>query len=243
VEHINLSLLPDYFDPLFMQLAIPHRIKDQQLWLSPDRCIFWEEERALILSDLHFGKTGHFRKSGIAVPQSLYQEDLQRLLALIQDFQPRQLLVVGDLFHSRENKELDLFRRWRNDLPDLAVRLIKGNHDILHDDWYRNTDIEVIPERLDLGPFSFIHDIADCEEPSETYCFSGHIHPGITLSGPGRQHLRFPCFYFGEDHAVLPAFSRFTGTASIRVSPGSNVFAILPPSPRKGEYGSILQMQ
>src|SRR5882762_3732766 len=105
-----------------MQLAIPYRIKDQQLWLSPDRCIFWEEEKALILSDLHFGKTGHFRKSGIAVPQSLYHEDLQRLLTLIQYFQPRQLLVVGDLFHSRENKELALFRRWRNDFPELAIR-------------------------------------------------------------------------------------------------------------------------
>ena len=30
--------------------------------------MFWEEEKALIVSDLHFGKTGHFRKSGIAVP-------------------------------------------------------------------------------------------------------------------------------------------------------------------------------
>ncbi len=66
----------------------------------PHRCLYWEEERSLILSDLHFGKTGHFRKAGIAVPQSVYREDLLRLLSLIQYFQPRQLLVVGDLFHS-----------------------------------------------------------------------------------------------------------------------------------------------
>jgi metallophosphoesterase superfamily enzyme len=54
----------------------------------------------LIVSDLHFGKTGHFRKSGIAVPQSVYKKDLQRLFHQVQYFQPRKLIVVGDLFHS-----------------------------------------------------------------------------------------------------------------------------------------------
>src|SRR6202000_326423 len=95
------------------------------------------------LSDLHFGKTGHFRKAGIAVPQSVYREDLLRLLRQIQYFQPRQLLVVGDLFHSRENKELALFLKWREDFPDLNIHLIEGNHDILHEGWYKKAGIEV----------------------------------------------------------------------------------------------------
>jgi len=62
----------------------------------------------LIISDLHFGKTGHFRKSGIAVPQGVYKEDLQRLVSQIQYFQPSQLIIVGDFFHSQLNKELEL---------------------------------------------------------------------------------------------------------------------------------------
>jgi len=220
-----------------MQPAFPYRIKGQQLWLSPDRGIFWEEEKSLIVSDLHFGKTGHFRKSGIGVPQSVYREDLQRLIAQIQYFRPRQLLVVGDLFHSRENKELALFQRWREDFPDLGVHLIKGNHDILHDSWYQTAGIELSQERLQIGEFAFIHDIAD-ETPTDCYSFSGHIHPGIRINGLGKQSLRFPCFYFGEDYAVLPAFSRFTGMASIYPAPGENVFAILPGVP-----GSIYQIQ
>ena len=193
-----------------MQPAIPYRIKDQQLWLSPDRCIFWEEEKALILSDLHFGKTGHFRKSGIAVPASVYRDDLQRLVAQIQYFQPRQLLVVGDLFHSRENKELDLFHKWRNDFPGLGVRLIKGNHDILHDDWYQAAGIDLSPKKLQIGDFLFMHDIADldAQEPVARYVFSGHIHPGIRINGVAKQALQFPCFYFGDAYAVLPAFSQ-----------------------------------
>ncbi|HEX9511411.1 MAG TPA: ligase-associated DNA damage response endonuclease PdeM [Puia sp.] len=223
-----------------MQPPFPYRLKGQQLWLSPDRCIFWEEEKSLIVSDLHFGKTGHFRKSGIGVPQSVYREDLQRLLTQIQYFRPRQLLVVGDLFHSRENKELALFQRWREGFPDLGVRLIKGNHDILHDDWYQAAGITVDEDCLQIGAFAFVHDITDiddiaaCKGMPPAYYFSGHIHPGIRINGLGKQSLRFPCFYFGVDFAVLPAFSRFTGMASIDPEPKSNVFAILPSSaPRR----------
>jgi uncharacterized protein len=248
-----------------MQPAFPHRIRGQQLWLSPHRCLFWEEERSLILSDLHFGKTGHFRKAGIAVPQSIYREDLLRLLSLIQYFQPQQLLVVGDLFHSRENKELNLFRRWRDDFPDLGIRLILGNHDILHEGWYEAAGITVSREILRMGEFAFIHDITEWAgatgELSATgepeagrpagmapYFFSGHLHPGIRIRGMGKQSLQFPCFYFGGQYAILPAFGRFTGTVSIDPLPESNVFAILPPEggERRGaghRRSSIFQIQ
>ena len=91
-----------------MQAAFPYRILEQQLWLSADRTIFWEEEKTLITSDCHFGKTGHFRKSGLAVPQAVYKEDLQRLVSQIQYFQPSQIIIVGDFFHSKMNKELEL---------------------------------------------------------------------------------------------------------------------------------------
>lgn len=212
-----------------MQPAFPYRIKEQQLWLSADRCIYWEEEQSLILSDLHFGKTGHFRKAGIAVPQSVYREDLLRLLCQIQYFRPRQLLVVGDLFHSRENKELELFLKWREDFPHLDIQLIEGNHDILHKDWYEKAGIRVNPGILTAGPFSFVHDIGDAVA-GNGYYFSGHIHPGISITGMGKQHLRFPCFYFGGEYAILPAFGRWTGTVAIDPAPSDHVFAILPPA-------------
>src|SRR5262245_7708646 len=144
-----------------MQAPVSYKLMGQQLWLSAHRSVFWEEEKALLVSDLHFGKTGHFRKSGIAVPQAVYKEDLQRLVHLIQYFQPQQLIVVGDLFHSHQNKELELFQRWRHDFPDLPVHLVKGNHDILHKNWYEQCHIHVTDEELDLGCFRFRHDMED----------------------------------------------------------------------------------
>ena len=100
-------------------------VKDQQLWLSPDRAVYWEEQQSLIVSDMHFGKTGHFRKAGIPVPQAVFKEDLHRLVQQLQYFQPRQLIIVGDLFHSDANKELELFQKWRDDLADLHIELIR----------------------------------------------------------------------------------------------------------------------
>jgi uncharacterized protein len=216
-----------------VQAPLLHIIHDQHLWLTAQRSIFWEEQKALIVSDLHFGKTGHFRKSGIPVPQTIYKEDLQRLVSLLNYFKPAQLIVVGDFFHSHENTELDLFKRWRNDFPDLKIILVRGNHDILKDSWYKEADIEVIEKELLQRPFLFMHD--RCTDRDDVYTFCGHIHPGIYLHGLGRQGLRLPCFYFAKDHCILPAFSRFTGTALIEPERNENVYAIVE--------NKLLQMQ
>ncbi len=216
---------------------------NQTLWLSPERCIFWEEQEALILSDLHFGKTGHFRKSGIPVPQSIYKDDLQRLLSQVQYFKPARLIIVGDLFHSVANKELELFSRWRSDFRELAIELVKGNHDILNKKWYEQNQIKVI-QHLSIDRFCFVHDINDACEPTgpEQYYFSGHIHPGVAMNGGGRQSLKFPCFYFGEQYAILPAFGKFTGTAIIEPNRRDSVFAILPSNVLKGEKGAVVRL-
>ena len=208
-----------------MNAPILHTLHNQKLWLSGQRSIYWEEQKALILSDLHFGKTGHFRKAGIAVPQNVYKEDLQRLLSLIQYFKPEQLIVVGDFFHSIANTEMDWFQKWRNDFASLKIILVKGNHDILKESWYNETNIEVVQKQLVINSFAFTHDKCDAE--TEGYIFCGHLHPAIILHGAGKQSMRLPCFYFTKEHCILPAFGRFTGTATIKPKAGENVFAIV----------------
>ncbi len=141
------------------------------------------------------------------------------------------------MFHSHANKELELFLKWRSDLSGIHIRLIRGNHDILKDEWYEHAGIDLSSQTLSRKDFHFVHDISDqlaqksgfikniSEERS--YFFSGHIHPGIRLSGMGKQSLCFPCFYFGKKYAVLPAFSRFTGVAMIYPEAEEEVFAIV----------------
>jgi uncharacterized protein len=207
-----------------MQPPLHYRLENQDLWLSAHRAIYWEQQKTLVVSDLHFGKTGHFRKSGVAVPQEVYKEDLQRLLNLLQHFNPLTLLVVGDFFHSHMNSELEWFKKWRNDFPALQIDLVRGNHDILNLKWYAEAGIKMFDDTLDLPPFSFRHE--QCDD-NEFYTFCGHLHPGVILNGLGKQSLRFPCFYFSERQAILPAFSRFTGLATVNVNKGDDVFIIV----------------
>ncbi len=213
-----------------MSPQIRHTIHNHTFWLSAGRYIYWEEEQAIIVSDLHFGKTGHFRKAGIPVPQSVYKEDLQRLVAALQYHRPVQLIIVGDLFHSDSNKEMDWFLRWRQDFSQVQFNLVKGNHDILDASWYRQAGITVFPEQHTIGAFGFVHDLPDASANTAQYIFSGHLHPGVRIEGMGKQTLRFPCYYFGEQFAILPAFSHFTGLACIKPSGRERMFAIVNQS-------------
>jgi DNA ligase-associated metallophosphoesterase len=212
-----------------MNAPTKYTIHGNTFWLSPCRCIFWEEEQALILSDLHLGKTGHFRKHGIAVPQAVFIEDLQRLVEQLIHFRAKKIIAVGDLFHSRANKEMDLFLKWRHDLPELEFTLVRGNHDILKQGWYDDASIQVKEGIYSINNFSFVHDPE--EVPAEMlagdFIFSGHLHPGINIQGIAKQSLTFPCYYFSDTQAILPAFSKFSGLAMIKKRKEETVYAIV----------------
>jgi uncharacterized protein len=213
-----------------MATITPHTILNNTFLLSPNRTIFWEEEKALILSDLHIGKSGHFRKAGIAIPQNVLQEDMFRLIAEVQLYKPKKIIIVGDLFHSHENKEHDLFAKYISELPSVEIHLVMGNHDIVDKTWYTKNNILLHENVFVVNQFVFAHDINDVLEVKEKYCFSGHIHPSIQLSGKGNQHMKLPCFYFTKEYAVLPAFGKFTGTFSIKKKKEDAVFAIVENS-------------
>jgi hypothetical protein len=92
-----------------MQQIIPKKILGNNFLLSTDRQFTGKKKKHLSFPIFIFGKTGHFRKAGIAVPQSVFKEDIQRFVALLQSFKPQTVIVIGDMFHSRDNKEHELF--------------------------------------------------------------------------------------------------------------------------------------
>lgn len=216
-----------------MPSFIKHTINQNDFILNSNRTIFWEQEKILILSDLHLGKTGHFRKSGIGVPATIMKEDMHRFVAAIQFYKPLLVVIVGDLFHSVENKEHELFLKWRNDLQHVPMLLVKGNHDIVSETWYKNAGIETAEKIWRRNNFLFVHQIEDAEVEAlkeSDYFFSGHIHPAISIKGLGKQSLRFPCFYFTPQYAVLPAFGKFTGTYLVEPEKNETAFAVVEDS-------------
>ncbi|MEJ7559505.1 MAG: ligase-associated DNA damage response endonuclease PdeM [Pedobacter sp.] len=200
--------------------------REERLYLSKERAIYWERERMLIISDLHVGKSAHFRKSGIQVPDTVGKTDLDKLTALIIEFKPVTLLVTGDMFHNKINSDAEAFSEWRLSHAELKVVLIKGNHDELKPQDYVGLDIQVHQKELLLHPFRFIHDKPKVFDEYFNIC--GHIHPGVVIYGRARQQLKFPCFYFNETCGILPAFSVFTGLFILKPENGDRFYAITP---------------
>jgi metallophosphoesterase superfamily enzyme len=120
--------------------------------------------------------------------------------------------------------------KWRNDFPNLTMHLVMGNHDLRAKEQFEAMKLVVHTESLVIDGFCFVHDMEQETENEDIYHISGHVHPGIRISGNGKQSLCFPCFYFTPKYAILPAFSRFTGLAMIEPKRDENVYAIVENS-------------
>lgn len=199
-------------------------LKGVTLMLLPEKAIYLPNEKTLLLADLHLGKVNHFRRSGIPVPQKANDKNLDGLIFLLQKLSPQEVIFLGDLFHSHYNAEWEVFGQVLKAFENIKYKLVIGNHDIMSEYQYTKHKIEIIREPLAFGPLTFSHEPL---EDSEGYNLAGHIHPAVRLKGKARQGMRLPCFYFGKNHGLLPAFGEFTGSHSLKPKKGDQVFVIL----------------
>ena len=104
-------------------------ILQEEFILTNQRALFWESESALVISDLHIGKTAHFRKNGIAIPKDILEKDLLRLEKLIKHFSAKKIIINGDLLHAGDNSDVDFFCEWRNYFLETEFTLVNGIYD------------------------------------------------------------------------------------------------------------------
>ncbi|GAL68825.1 ligase-associated DNA damage response endonuclease PdeM [Jejuia pallidilutea] len=183
--------------------------KGETLLLTNQRAVFWPQNDMLILSDLHIGKTAHFRKSGVPISSNVLQKDLERLKTIIAYFRPKTILITGDLFHAEFNTDVMVFKTWMQQFKHINLILVKGNHDKHSFELYESLNIEILPHSLKKGPFVFTHNIKTLVD-GEFY-ISGHTHPGVLIKGKGKQRIKLPCYQVTHQQLILPAFSLFTG--------------------------------
>lgn len=199
-------------------------ILDEQFGLYPQKAIFWKSQSALLLSDMHLGKINHFRKAGIPVPQKANDHNIEVLVDLITACRPQRVLCLGDLFHSHYNTEWEAFGEVVRHFNSISFELIQGNHDIMGQYQYSRKGIKV-HDSLQIKNFLLTHHPLELV-PEGMYNIAGHIHPGVSLRGRGRQAVTLPCFYFSEKQAFLPAFGKFTGLAKIAPKKRDKVFIV-----------------
>lgn len=211
-----------------MPVDLLHSIQGQTLQLMPERCAFWREKKTVLAADLHLGKEGTFRSAGIPLPEGPSLETLDRLEQALCRTGAARLVILGDLFHGSKSVDAcaEAMTNWRKRHLDLAIELIGASHDRWSGALPESWGIEVHEEPRLLHPFALRHYPA--ASAAGGYWIAGHLHPGVFLKeGKRGATLRLPCFYFGEQGAVLPAFGSFTGLTKVDPTPGSHCFAIL----------------
>jgi putative SbcD/Mre11-related phosphoesterase len=195
------------------------------LMLDARRAVYLENERVLAVADLHLGYAWAHRHRGQLLPLSMPDDTESRLTALLDDYQPRTLAILGDIVH-----EAVPVREFREDLTRvldaLAARtelcLIAGNHDRR---LAREVRFPLLAE-WSAGPHRLRHGDGRDEDVAKTWLAEaataggrliiGHEHPALTVSDQVAHFARVPCFYDAPPLLIIPAFSQWAAGNNVR---------------------------
>ena len=199
----------------------------EDIYLLPEKALFWPEKKILHLSDLHIGKAGYFQKQGIPLPAKSIFKDLKRLDYLLDVYDPESVVILGDMFHNRKNAEWEPFERWRSQNSDIRMILVLGNHEILPEQYYQVLDLHTTEYFCEF-PFIFLHNTTNQYKLFDDYYrIGGHLHPAVKIRGKGRQNHVLSCFYFTEDFLLLPAFGSLTGNYLVEPKENEKAYVIV----------------
>lgn len=194
------------------------RFADEDFVLLADRAILWPRRRALLIADPHFGKDALFQQRGVPVPTDVTAHDLTRLAGLVEATDVREVIVLGDFFHGRESNDGEmtrLLKEWRDARPHVGLTILRGNHDRHAGDPCATLDIACL-NTLTIDAVKLQHDPLGDDEVPETAILCGHLHPAAVLVDFDGSAVKLPCFVVEDGRQlILPAFGRFTGTATV----------------------------
>jgi uncharacterized protein len=197
-------------------------IKGEIFLLLAEKALFHKVSNMLIIADVHLGKASHFNKSGIPIPDASFKKDLSNLSNLIQKYQAKSVLFLGDLFHSEQNSEWNLLELFFTRHETIQFVLVKGNHDIMQFEKNKIDNFSVTDD-LEWDEIIFSH------EPiaHDKFVICGHIHPGISIAGRAKQKVTLPCFYKNSKQLVLPAYGSLTGLYKLSKKKNEMAFVVV----------------
>ncbi len=182
----------------------PMRFADRDFFALADRALFWPERRALLVADLHLEKASWFAKAGQMLPPFDSRATLERLLALVERTDAREIWALGDSFHDDDGPER-LCRASLAIVDRLATTCrmvwIAGNHD---------SEGHLPGDRLDEAAFGDLVLRHEAVPGEARYEISGHYHPKMRVHG-GLRTVSRPCFATSPRKLVMPAFGALTG--------------------------------
>src|SRR5437016_4931140 len=149
--------------------------------------LFWEQQRLLVVSDLHLEKGSSFATRGVLLPPYDTAATLSRLGAVIARHDPHTVIALGDSFHDRDAHD-------RLSTPDRrAIAALQMRRDWI---WIAGNHDPALP--LDLGGTVAsevaVGQIVFRHEPTGAVGeIAGHLHPKARVVTRGRSVER-RCF-------------------------------------------------
>jgi putative SbcD/Mre11-related phosphoesterase len=193
------------------------------LVLDARRALWLARERTLVVADLHLGYAWTHRHAGQLLPLAP-DDTLARLEALVNDFAPEELVLLGDVVHGFTPSEevLAEIRHLASGIGSrVRLRLVEGNHDFALKKMLRRLGLDLAVElQIFVGPHVLLHGhtpddlkaaalIAASGERGGRVIL-GHEHPAVRLSDGVASSARCPCFIVGEGTLVLPCFTEWS---------------------------------
>lgn len=191
--------------------------------------LFHEREKWLAVADLHFGYEISQRAAGWLVPFWGMDSIEKRLLQLLDDYQPKQLIILGDLIHDgmARLQARDFLQRVGE---RCEVIVIAGNHD------RKLGDAIELFDSWESNEFHFHHGHCAVNE-SHLIQIIGHHHPAGMIYDRAGLHLKLPALVQQERCWIMPAFSPWAAGTEWPRDDSSRIWLctpqrVLPPSDR-----------
>ena len=199
------------------------RLNGAAVTLRASGALWLEEQRTLVVADLHLEKGSAYAMRGQMLPPYDTRETLRRLQAEVMATLPDAVVLLGDTFHDRKSED----RLARDDAQSLrslagATRLIWviGNHDA---DGPRALPGDVADE-LSVAGLTLRHEPVDGPQVGEV---AGHLHPCARVVA-SRGSVRRRCFVTDGSRMVVPAFGAYAGGLNIRHAAFAGLFSQPP---------------
>lgn len=168
------------------------------VWLDARRALWLPAHELLVVADLHWGyATGPQGVSGAWGDEEIRN----KLNALIADYQPAEMIWLGNSLHTPEGHVVaEAFLDAPRTPPTIVVA---GNHDLR---WSRAIMTTVV-----RGQYFFHH--GDARRPVPEGCTEvmGHYHPAVAWSEGASGRLKLPAMVESPRRFILPAFSPWAG--------------------------------
>ena len=183
--------------------------------------LFHETEKWLAVADLHFGYELSQRAAGRLMPLWGMTSIEARVRELLEEYQPRRLIIAGDLVHdgAASAAAVQLLERLRQSCEVIALA---GNHDR-----HVGRAIEFVP-LWETPDFVFRHGHCGDDEGEARIQIIGHHHPAATVRDGAGLRLKLPAFVQQKRCWILPAFSPWAGGTSWPEDEESRIWLCTP---------------